>query len=302
MNVPQAVKVVEVGPRDGLQNEAATLPLATKVALIDRLSATGLSAIEAGSFVSPRWVPQMADTAEVLAAIRRFPSVTYPVLTPNLRGFERARQAGATEVAVFSAATQSFSRRNTNCSVEESLERAAAVAEAAGRVGIRVRGYVSCALACPYEGPTDPREVREVAERLYRMGCYEVSLGDTVGAGTPLAARAMVECVASAVPVERLAVHFHDTYGQALANILACLEQGIAVVDSAVAGLGGCPYAPGATGNVATEDLLYMLHGCGVRTGVDLDLVVEAGRFISDALGRRPASRVSRARAGPHNG
>ena len=298
MKLPPAVKVVEVGPRDGLQNETAIVPLETKVALIDRLSATGLPAIEAGSFVSPRWVPQMADTGEVLAAIRRAPNVVYPVLTPNLQGLERARRARATEVAVFSAVSESFSRRNTNCSVEEGLDRAGAVAKAANAARMRVRGYVSCTLGCPYEGEIDPRSVAEVAEQLLRLGCYEVSLGDTTGVGTPMAARAMVACVAASVPAERLAIHFHDTYGQALANILACLELGIGVVDSAVAGLGGCPYASGATGNVATEDVLYLLHGCGVHTGVDLDRVVEAGHFISRALGRKPASRVSRARAG----
>ena len=298
MNLPAAVKVVEVGPRDGLQNESEGVPLKTKIALIDRLSATGLPVIEAGSFVSPRWVPQMADSAEVLASIRRAPKVSYPVLTPNLKGLERARQAGARDVAVFSAASESFSARNTNCSIEESLERAAEVADAASSFGMRVRGYVSCVLGCPYEGEIDSRDVVRVAERLYRMGCHEVSLGDTIGVGTPMAARALVERVAESVPVEGLAVHFHDTYGQALANILACLEQGIRVVDSAVAGLGGCPYARGATGNVATEDVLYMLHGCGVETGVDLDLLVDAGHFISRALGRPAASRVSNARAG----
>ena len=298
MTLPEMVKVVEVGPRDGLQNEAGIVPFDTKVALMDRLSLTGLSAIEAGSFVSPRWVPQMADSAEVLAAIRRAPDVSYPVLTPNMKGFERARRAGAAEVAVFSAASESFSRKNTNCSIEESLDRAGAVAEAARAAGIRVRGYVSCVLGCPYEGRIDPRAVGRVAGQLLAIGCYEISLGDTIGVGTPMAARAMVECVAETVPIERLALHFHDTYGQALANVLACMEQGIAVVDSAVAGLGGCPYARGATGNVATEDLLYMLHGCGIETGVDLDLVIEAGRFISSALGRSPVSRVSNARAG----
>ena len=298
MNLPAAVKVVEVGPRDGLQNEAEGVSLETKVALIDRLSATGLPVIEAGSFVSPRWVPQMADTAEVMASIRRAPEVTYPVLTPNVKGLERARRAGARDVAVFSAASESFSARNTNCSIEESLARAAEVAVAAQSFGMRVRGYVSCVLGCPYEGEIDARDVSRVAARLYRMGCHEVSLGDTIGVGTPMAARALVERVAEFVPIEGLAVHFHDTYGQALANILACLEQGIRVVDSAVAGLGGCPYARGATGNVATEDVLYMLHGCGVETGVDLDLLIEAGHFISQALGRPAASRVSNARAG----
>ena len=298
MKLPAAVKVVEVGPRDGLQNETALVPVETRVALIDRLSASGLPVIEAGSFVSPKWVPQMADTDEVLGAIRRAPGVAYPVLVPNLKGLELARRAGAAEVAVFSAASESFSHRNTNCSVEESLTRAGAVVEAANAAGIRVRGYVSCALGCPYEGRISPRQVARVATQLFRLGCYEVSLGDTIGVGTPLAAREMVEGVATSVPVECLAVHFHDTCGQALANILACLERGVGVVDSAVAGLGGCPYAPGATGNVATEDVLYMLHGCGVRTGVDLDLVMEAGHFISSALGKSPASRVSRARAG----
>jgi len=298
VNLPAAVKVVEVGPRDGLQNETALVPVETKVALIDRLSASGLPAIEVGSFVSPKWVPQMADTAHVLGAIRRAPGVAYPVLVPNLEGLELARQAEATEVAVFSAASETFSHRNTNCSIEESLTRAGAVAAAAKAAGIRVRGYVSCALGCPYEGRISPRQVARVATHLFRLGCHEVSLGDTIGVGTPLAAREMVKCVAASVPVERLAVHFHDTYGQALANILACLEQGAGVVDSAVAGLGGCPYAPGATGNVATEDVLYMLHGCGVHTGVDLDLVMEAGHFISSAVGKSPVSRVSRARAG----
>ena len=298
MNLPAAVKVVEVGPRDGLQNESEGVSLETKVALIDRLSATGLPVIEAGSFVSPRWVPQMADTAEVLASIRRAPAVSYPVLTPNLKGLGRARRAGARDIAVFSAASESFSARNTNCSIEESLARAAEVAAAAQSFGMRVRGYVSCVLGCPYEGEIDARDVSRVAGRLYRMGCHEVSLGDTIGVGTPMAARALVERVADSVPIEGLAVHFHDTYGQALANILACLEQGIRVVDSAVAGLGGCPYARGATGNVATEDVLYMLHGCGVETGVDLELLIEAGHFISQALGRHAASRVSNARAG----
>ena len=296
--MPSAVKVVEVGPRDGLQNEAQRVPLETKVELVERLSATGIPVIEAGSFVSPKWVPQMADTDQVLASIRRAPGVAYPVLAPNLKGLARARQAGATEVAVFSAASESFSHRNTNCSVKEGLVRAGSVAEAATAAGMRVRGYVSCALGCPYEGRIRPAQVAGVAEQLFRLGCYEVSLGDTIGVGTPVEARNMVECVAESVPIERLAVHFHDTYGQALANILACLERGISVVDSAVSGLGGCPYAPGAAGNVATEDVLYMLHGCGVRTGVDLNLVIETAHFISGALGKSPVSRVSRARSG----
>lgn len=298
MKLPQVVKIVEVGPRDGLQNESAVVPLETKVALIDLLSETGLTAIEAGSFVSPKWVPQMADSEAVMAAIRRKPGVSYPVLTPNMKGLERARAAGATEVAVFGAASESFSRRNINCSIEESLDRFQPVCDAAADAGIQVRGYISCVLGCPYEGAVAPEAVRQVARRLADMGCYEVSLGDTIGVGTPASAEAMVRAVAADVPVEQLAVHFHDTYGQALANILACLDLGVAVVDSAVAGLGGCPYAKGATGNVATEDVLYMLQGSGVETGVDLDKVVAAGRFISEALGRRPVSRVSNALAG----
>ena len=297
MNLPEKVKLVEVGPRDGLQNEARTVPLDTKVALIDRLSLAGLPSIEVGSFVSPKWVPQMADTAEVLAAIQRVPGVSYPVLTPNMVGFDRARQAGAAEVAVFVAASESFSRKNVNCSIVESLDRVRSVCTAAASVGVRVRGYVSCVLVCPYEGMVTPNAVSRVAEQLFVMGCYEVSLGDTTGAGTPVAVQAMIGAVASSVPVERLAVHFHDTYGQALANILASLQLGITVVDSAVAGLGGCPYAPGATGNVATEDVLYMLRGSGIETGVDLDRVFDAGCFISAALGRKPASNVSNALA-----
>ncbi|NIM29414.1 MAG: hydroxymethylglutaryl-CoA lyase [Gammaproteobacteria bacterium] len=298
MELPQSVRIVEVGPRDGLQNEPATVPTETKIAFIDRLSATGLPAIEATAFVSPRWVPQMADNAEVMAGITRRPGVAYPVLVPNMKGFEAARQAGATEIAVFAAASESFSQKNINCSIAESLERFAPVMEAAEQHGIRVRGYISCVLGCPYEGDMAPRAVAEVAARLFDMGCYEISLGDTIGVGTPARARALIDTVAGKVPRERLAGHFHDTYGQALANILACLQAGIAVFDSSVAGLGGCPYARGASGNVATEDVLYMLSGLGIETGVDLEAVIDTGRFISDALGRRPASKVSLAKRG----
>ncbi len=298
MELPQSVRIVEVGPRDGLQNEPATVPTETKIAFIDRLSATGLPAIEATAFVSPKWVPQMADNAEVMAGITRRPGVAYPVLVPNMKGFEAARQAGATEIAVFAAASESFSQKNINCSIAESLERFAPVMEAAEQHGIRVRGYISCVLGCPYEGDMAPRAVAEVAARLFEMGCYEISLGDTIGVGTPARARALIDTVAGKVPRERLAGHFHDTYGQALANILACLQAGVAVFDSSVAGLGGCPYARGASGNVATEDVLYMLSGLGIETGVDLEAVIDTGRFISDALGRRPASKVSLAKRG----
>src|SRR5579872_7407068 len=296
MRLPKRLRMVEVGPRDGLQNEAEIVPTAVKIALIDRLSATGLPVVEATSFVSPKWVPQTADAAAVMAGIARRPGTAYPVLVPNLRGFEAAFAAKAEEVAVFAAASESFSRRNINCSIAESLDRFRPVTEAAKRAGIRVRGYISCVLGCPYEGHIEPAKVAEVAGHLSEMGCYEISLGDTIGVGTPGKAAAMIEAVGAKLPRERLAVHFHDTYGQALANILAALECGIAVVDSSVAGLGGCPYAPGAGGNVASEDALYMLQGLGIETGVDLDGLIEAGRFISDHLGRASASKVSRAR------
>ena len=293
MRIPDRVKLVEVGPRDGLQNESAIVPTATKVELIDRLSRTGLDVIEAGSFVSPKWAPQMADTADVLARIERAPGVSYPVLVPNLKGLEAARAAGAEEVAVFTAASETFARKNINCSIEESLERYAAVSAAAAASQIRVRGYISCVLGCPYEGEVPFERVADVAERLLKLGCYEISLGDTIGAGTPAKTQAMLDAVAARVPRDSLAVHFHDTYGQALANILAALEKGIAVIDSSVAGLGGCPYAPGASGNVASEDVLYMLDGMGVQTGVDLTALVETGRFIADALQRKPASKAN---------
>ena len=297
-SLPARVKMVEVGPRDGLQNEQAFVPTAIKIALIDRLSAAGLPVVEATAFVSPRRMPQMADGREVMAGIARRPGVSYPVLVPNMQGYRAAVEAGAKEIAVFAAASESFSQRNINCSIAESMARFAPVCESAAAAGIRVRGYVSCVLGCPYEGTVAPRRVAEVAARLMELGCYEISLGDTIGVGTPGAAVAMVEAVAERVPRERLAVHFHDTYGQALANILAVLDCGIATVDSSVAGLGGCPYAPGASGNVASEDVLYMLSGLGIETGVDLPALVAAGRFIAEALGRAPASKVSLALAG----
>ncbi len=298
MRLPARVRMVEVGPRDGLQNEPQTVPAATKIELIDRLAAAGLPVVEAGAFVSPKWVPQMADSAEVLAGITRKAGVGYPVLVPNMKGFKAARAAGAKEIAVFGAASETFTRRNVNCSIAESLERFAPVAEAAKAASVGLRGYVSCVLGCPYEGEIAPGAVAEVAARLFAMGCAEISLGDTIGVGTPVRAQAVIEAVSARVPIERLAVHFHDTYGQALANILACLELGVATVDSSVAGLGGCPYAKGASGNVASEDVLYMLDGLGVETGVDLDKLVAAGRMICAHLGRAPASKVSRARAG----
>lgn len=295
MSLPRRVRMVEVGPRDGLQNEPETVSTAQKIELVDRLADAGLTVIETGSFVSPKWVPKMADTAEVLAGITRHEGVSYAVLVPNMKGLEGAVAAKVGEIAVFGAASETFSQKNINCSIAESLERFAPVCAAALAHGMRVRGYVSCVLGCPYEGEVDPAAVADISQRLLELGCYEISLGDTIGVGTPLKAQAMVDRTAESVPRERLAVHFHDTYGQALANILACLERGIAVVDSSVAGLGGCPYAKGATGNVASEDVLYMLDGMGIETGVDLAALASAGRFISDVLGRPADSRVSRA-------
>jgi hydroxymethylglutaryl-CoA lyase len=286
MILPKRVKIVEVGPRDGLQNEPVAVTTKLKVELIDRLSDTGIRAIEATAFVSPKWVPQMADNAEVMSGIHRKAGVSYPVLVPNMRGFEAALAAGCDEVAVFAAASESFSKKNINCSIDESLDRFAPVIEAAGAKSVKVRGYISCALGCPFEGEVAPDIVARIAQRLAESGCYEISLGDTIGVGTPGATQAMIDAVSARVTVNRLAGHFHDTYGQALANILAALQRGVTVFDSAVAGLGGCPYAPGATGNVATEDVLYMLNGLGIDTGVDLDAVIDTGVFISEALGR----------------
>jgi hydroxymethylglutaryl-CoA lyase len=289
------VRIVEVGPRDGLQNEPREVPTEVKVELIERLADAGLPAVEATAFVSPKWVPQMADHTEVLERIRRRPGVDYPVLAPNLKGFESARAAGATEVAIFGAASESFSRKNINCSIAESLDRFRPVAEAARQAGMKVRGYVSCVLGCPYEGEIAPPQVAKVALALYEMGCYEVSLGDTIGTGTPAKTKAMIEACAAEVPMEKLAGHYHDTYGQALANIYASFELGVRTFDASVAGLGGCPYAAGASGNVATEDVVYMLNGMGVRTGVDLGKLVDIGRWICGVLGKEPASKVNKA-------
>lgn len=295
MNFPTHVRIVEMGPRDGLQNEKQIVSTETKVELIARLGAAGLKAIEATSFVSPRWVPQMGDAADVMARIERLPGVSYPVLTPNLQGFEAALAAGAGEVAVFAAASESFSRKNINCTIAESLARFEPVMAAARTAGVRVRGYVSCVLGCPYEGDIRPEAVADVAATLFAMGCYEVSLGDTIGAGTPGKTRRMLDAVARRVPVDKLAGHYHDTFGQAVANVYASLEAGVACFDSAVAGLGGCPYAPGASGNVATEDVVYMLDGLGIETGISLDALVDTAGWISERLGRPPASKVARA-------
>lgn len=291
------VRIVEVGPRDGLQNEKTFVPTADKIALIDRLSGTGLRAIEATSFVSPKWVPQLADAAEVYAGIARRPGVAYPVLVPNEPGYERARAVGVEEIAVFTAASEAFNRKNINAGIDESLARFAPVMARAKQDGVRVRGYVSTVLGCPYQGAVPLDDVVRVARALFGMGCYEVSLGDTIGVGTPAKARAMLKAVAQAVPMHALAVHFHDTYGQALANILACLEEGVRVVDASVSGAGGCPYARGASGNVATEDVVYMLHGLGLETGVDLPALAETGRWLAGILGRETGSKVGRALA-----
>ena len=293
--MPASVRIVEVGARDGLQNEKTIVPTAVKIELIDRLSATGLRTIEATSFVSPKWIPQLADAAEVFAAIRKLPGVAYPVLVPNLQGYDRARAVGAEEVAVFTAASEAFNRKNTNASIDESIERFTPVLERAAADGVKVRGYVSTVLGCPYQGDVPIADVVRVAARMHALGCYEISLGDTIGIGTPAKARAMLRAVAAEVPMSALAVHFHDTRGQALANILACLEEGVAVVDSSVSGTGGCPYAKGATGNVATEDVVYMLDGMGITTGVDLGKLIETGLWLSAQLGRETSSRVARA-------
>ena len=289
--------MVEVGPRDGLQNEQADIGTANKIELIDRLSRTGLRSIEATAFVSPKWVPQMADATEVLAGISRHPGISYPVLVPNEFGYERARAAGAGEVAVFTAASEAFNLKNTNAGIEESLRRFEPVLARANADGVKVRGYVSTVLGCPYQGEVPLADVVRVASALHAMGCYEISLGDTIGVGTPGKARAMLKAVASEVPMQALAIHFHDTWGQALANVLACLEEGVAVVDSAVAGSGGCPYAKGASGNVASEDVVYMLHGLGIRTGIDLDALAGTGRWLAGLLGRRTGSKAGLALA-----
>ncbi|KAG2234396.1 hypothetical protein INT48_003623 [Thamnidium elegans] len=289
------VKLVEVGPRDGLQNEKTLVPAKVKIELIERLANNGLSVVETTSFVSPKWVPQMGDNKEVLTSIKKKPGVFYPVLTPNMKGLEGAIAAGAEEVALFTAVTESFNLKNTNCSTEESLARAKQVLQKALDQKLRVRGYLSCVLGCPYEGSVNPEKVAEMAKELYDAGCYEISLGDTIGVGTAGSMATMLEHVLKVVPADAIAVHCHDTYGQALANILKALEYGIRVVDSSVAGLGGCPYAPGAKGNVATEDVVYMLHGMGLKTGVDLEALVETGQWISEQINRPTSSRAGAA-------
>ena len=295
MSMPSHVRIVEVGPRDGLQNEKTIIATADKIALIDRLSATGLRSIEATSFVSPKWVPQLADAAEVYTGIAKQPGISYPVLVPNEQGYERARAVGVNEIAVFTAASEAFNRKNINASIDESLARFAPVMERAKADGVKVRGYVSTVLGCPYQGEVPLADVVRVAKALHDMGCYEVSLGDTIGVGTPGKARAMLKAVAGEVPMTALAVHFHDTYGQALSNILACLEEGVAVVDAAVSGAGGCPYAKGASGNVASEDVVYMLQGLGIGTGIDLDRLAETGRWLATLLGRETGSKAGKA-------
>ncbi len=296
-SMPSSVRIVEVGARDGLQNEKTIVPAIIKVELIDRLSGCGLQTIEATSFVSPKWIPQLADAAEVFAAIKKKPGVRYPVLVPNLQGYERARAVGATEIAIFTAASEAFNRKNVNASIDESIDRFAPVVERAKADGVAVRGYVSTVLGCPYQGEVPVADVVRVASRLHALGCYEISLGDTIGIGTPAKARDMLAAVAQAVPIDALAVHFHDTRGQALANILACLELGVGVVDASVSGAGGCPYARGATGNVATEDVAYMLLGMGIATGIDLPQLIETGRWLSARLGRANNSKVGLAAA-----
>jgi hydroxymethylglutaryl-CoA lyase len=296
MNLPKQVRLVEVGPRDGLQNEKQPISVADKVRLVDELSAAGLSYVEVGSFVSPKWVPQMAGSAEVFAQIQQLPGVTYAALTPNLKGFEGALEAGVREIAVFAAASEAFSQKNLNCSIAESLQRFVPVMDAARQHGIRVRGYVSCVLGCPYEGNIAPEQVASVARELFAMGCYEVSLGDTIGTGTAGDTRKLIDVVGRDIPREKLAGHFHDTYGQALTNIYASLLEGISVFDSSVAGLGGCPYAKGATGNVATEDVLYLLNGLDIATGIDLNKLIAAGQRICTVLDKPNGSRVARAK------
>ena len=299
MNLPKKVHLVEVGPRDGLQNEPSPVPTEVKIELIRRLTDGGLKTVEATSFVSPRWVPQMADCAEVMAGIERRPGVRYPVLVPNRKGLEGALAAGAKDIAIFGAASETFLQKNVNCSIAESLKRFGDVAAAALQSGLRIRGYVSCVVGCPYEGAVRPERVAEVSAALLELGCYQISLGDTIGVGTPRQVRKMLDAVMARMPVEKLAVHFHDTYGQALANVLAALEQGVATVDSSVAGLGGCPYARGASGNLASEDLLYMLDGLGIDTGVDLNRLIDAGRYVCGRLGRPTGSKVAQAMAPP---
>ena len=293
--IPEKIQIVEVGPRDGLQNEKEWVPTETKISLIEKLADAGLTKIEATSFVSPKWVPQLKDAHEVFTGIKRIAGVSYPVLTPNMKGFERALEADAKEIAVFSAASEAFSQKNTNCSIVESINLFRPVLEEAQKNNIQVRGYISCVLGCPYQGNVPVEDVVNLAAKMIEMGCFQISLGDTIGAGTPVQAKTMVQKVAEKVHLSKLALHFHDTRGQALTNIYACLELGVTVIDASVSGLGGCPYAKGATGNVATEDVVFMLHGMDIETGIDLNKLIETGRFISGVLGRVPQSRVSAA-------
>ena len=295
MKLPTKVKIVEVGPRDGLQNEAQVVPTETKIELIERLADAGLRVIEATSFVSPKWVPQMGDNAAVMRGIKRHASTVYPVLTPNLQGFDAAIEAGATEVAIFGAASESFSRKNINCSIAESLKRFEPVVSAASALEIPVRGYVSCVVGCPYEGAVAPEKAAEVARTLFDMGCYEVSLGDTIGVGNPASIKRLIEACTKLLPIEKLAGHYHDTYGMAVANIYASLQMGMAIFDSSIAGLGGCPYAQGASGNVATEDVVYLMQGLGIETGIDLAKLAAIGDWISTALTRPNGAKAGRA-------
>ncbi|MCW5774053.1 MAG: hydroxymethylglutaryl-CoA lyase [Rhodospirillaceae bacterium] len=295
MTLPKHVRIAEAGARDGLQNEKQVVPTAVKVELIERLAEAGLPDIEAGSFVSPKWVPQMADSDAVLQQLKRKPGIVYGALVPNMQGYARAQAARVEEIGIFTAASESFTKANINCTIAESIERFRPVVEAAKRDGVRVRAAISCTLGCPFEGEIAPAAVADVARRLFDLGADDIVVADTIGVGTPLEAKRMLEATAEAVPLKKIGIHFHDTYGQALANTLACLELGVTMMDSAVAGLGGCPFAPGATGNVATEDVVYMLHGMGIETGIDLDKLIDAAFFISDHLGRPPVSRVANA-------
>lgn len=295
MNLPSHVKIVEVGPRDGLQNEKEVVPTETKIELINRLADAGVRVIEATSFVSPKWVPQMADNAAVMQGIKRHTATVYPVLTPNLQGFDSAIQASACEVAIFAAASESFSRKNINCSIAESLKRFEPILSVASSLDIKVRGYVSCVVGCPYEGEILPEQAASVAKTLFDMGCYEVSLGDTIGVGNPSSIQRLIEACARQIPIEKLAGHYHDTYGMAIANIYASLQMGMAIFDSSIAGLGGCPYAQGASGNVATEDVVYLMHGLGIETGIDLATLASIGDWISSALNRPNGAKAGRA-------
>jgi len=294
-NLPKKVRIVEVGPRDGLQNEKQPIPTAAKIQLIENLVDAGLTYIEAGSFVNPKWVPQMADSGEVFSGITHKPGITYAALTPNLQGYERAITVNANEVAIFAAASEAFSQKNINCSISESIQRFETLITAARANNIPVRGYISCVLGCPYSGAVDATKVASIAKELLAMGCYEISLGDTIGVGTAGQVKKLVEAVARDIPIPKIAAHMHDTYGQALANIYAALEMGVSVIDSSVAGLGGCPYAVGATGNVATEDVVYLLNGLGIEHGVDLEKLIRAGNAISTVLGKPTNSKVAKA-------